>query len=115
MIDKQQLKTDALSYLTISWLTPLVKLGTKRPLTNNDLYTLDNKNQSDTISKEMDKFIQLQKGGKTPKLEFFLLGLIWIPLVGSTLALVLTQAMSLAIPNFMSMVNIIHKSNHTDD
>ncbi|KAI8892771.1 hypothetical protein BC833DRAFT_545290, partial [Globomyces pollinis-pini] len=112
MTDTLKLKTDAFSYLTISWLTPLVTLGTKRPLTSKDLYVLDDKNKSDTISKEMVKFFELQKVGKTPPLKFFLLGLIWVPLVGSALALVITQAVSLAIPNFMSMmIDFVNKKD----
>ncbi|KAJ3309209.1 hypothetical protein HDV04_006316 [Boothiomyces sp. JEL0838] len=45
-----------LNFLTIEWITPLMFLGARKPLEQNDLYDLAEANQADHLSRLLDPF-----------------------------------------------------------
>ncbi|KAI8891587.1 hypothetical protein BC833DRAFT_626699, partial [Globomyces pollinis-pini] len=56
MNSKVKVNPGPLDYLTVGWLTPLIKQGYKKPITQKDLYELDDKDKAEALSNKFDGF-----------------------------------------------------------
>ncbi|KAJ2999336.1 hypothetical protein HDV02_003117 [Globomyces sp. JEL0801] len=56
MNSKVQVNPGPLDYLTVGWLTPLIKQGYKKPITQEDLYELADKDKAEALSNKFDGF-----------------------------------------------------------
>jgi hypothetical protein len=71
----KKIRITPLNFLTLEWLTPLIFLGAKRPLQNEDLYELPAENSAETLACTMETFSNdlkdYQNGIKSKKPSLF--------------------------------------------
>ncbi|KAI9009746.1 P-loop containing nucleoside triphosphate hydrolase protein [Gaertneriomyces semiglobifer] len=92
------------SYITVSWLTPVMRLGARRPLVADDLYRLNPKNRAQSISGKLHKFWEAVERGEQPRLHWFLLRALAVQFTLAGIYYVISAACSLLLPVFIEQI-----------
>ncbi|KAJ3316940.1 hypothetical protein HDV06_002536, partial [Boothiomyces sp. JEL0866] len=117
MLQKQQINPGLLSFITISWLTPLLRQAKKKPLTKDDLYELNDNDKSEHLSKQFEPFLmqyKLHREGKAPVPSLFraIAKIMSKELFFSVICLSITIVLGLYIPKALEqLVNSIDPFN----
>ncbi|KAJ3252516.1 hypothetical protein HK103_001417 [Boothiomyces macroporosus] len=117
MTQKQQINPGLLSFITISWLTPLLRQAKKKPLTKDDLYELNDNDKSENLSKQFEPFVveyKLFREGKGPEPSLFkaIARIMSKELFFSVICLSITIVLGLYIPKALEqLVNSIDPFN----
>ncbi|KAJ3268798.1 hypothetical protein HDV01_002284 [Terramyces sp. JEL0728] len=109
MSKKQQINPGPLSFITISWLTPLLRQGKQKPLTKDDLYELNEHDKSEPLSQQFEPFMKqykLKREGKGPEPSLFraVAKIMSKELLFSVICLSITIALGLYIPKALEQV-----------
>ncbi|KAJ3201546.1 hypothetical protein HK099_002211 [Clydaea vesicula] len=96
-----EMKAGILSILTFNWLTPLISVGNKRILTEDDLWEL---NECDLSENSLARFQEVKKNSKTKNLYLLILYTIWKPFILQLIFGMVETALGLSGPFFLNKI-----------
>lgn len=101
-----------LSRLTFSWFNPLIKLGSKKPLTEDDIWDLIDSDKTDALSAHYSKVKDSNPKGS---LVWCLFLLVWPLILFQFIVLMIAAFLSFAGPVFLNkIINFVENPDEVD-
>jgi hypothetical protein len=114
---RKRIEINPYSYITTSWINPILKAGYKRPLQEDDLMTLEKQNQAKTISDSFAPFWSQHEAangsnGEKPKFFWHLVKVVFSALIGNGIALFVEALCSIfLVPTFIGQAVLYFDGN----
>ncbi|XP_055398814.1 ATP-binding cassette sub-family C member 4-like isoform X2 [Bubalus kerabau] len=109
-----------LNYWTISWLNPLFKIGYKRRLEEDDMYSVLPEDRSQHLGEELQGYwdqevLRAEKDAREPSLMKAILKCHWKSYLVWGIFILLEESTRVVQPIFLGkMIDYVESSNHTD-